>query len=571
MTEKVRIFSDAQAIQSERASDFDVYSAYGEVLDNSIEAEASNVKIKLSTSLDRNRGKNFLNINSVAFGDDGTGMDDTTLHHCLQLGYSSRYGSRKGIGRFGVGMTKGAISQCKKIEVYSKQENANEWSYTYFDIDDIANSGEAVIPLPVHQKVPPELLNLLNPKKGTLVIWSKIDRQDRSANEIIEESKIWIGRTFRKFIFKGKKFYIDGEEIKAIDPLYINTEFTAFPNDPKAEDKGTDILEWEIDDPDFLKGGGSRKSKIIIRYSLLPEEFRAKGGGRRQAGDHEDNKRRYIHRNEGISILRNDREVRDPEFDIPYWKPQFKEIDRWWGCEICFSAELDNWFQVKNIKRGAAPLKELREELQKKINTVRKSRVDEVQKYWDQLEEPKAPPKGIDVDPKHGKSTKIAVETIQDIKPRDKYSQDKEPENEIEKFIRSRFGDLTPDKKQAFVDYFRANLITILERPSGSANFFEITHFGDGKSNISYNTNHVFCSKYFEILNELQSNADNQSINYQQILILIDLLLIAYSMAESQFNPSASLRAEDFFEDMMRNWGKFLRDLLKTWSDYEGK
>jgi hypothetical protein len=28
--QKVRIFSDAQAIQSERASDFDVYSAYVE-------------------------------------------------------------------------------------------------------------------------------------------------------------------------------------------------------------------------------------------------------------------------------------------------------------------------------------------------------------------------------------------------------------------------------------------------------------------------------------------------------------------------------------------------------------
>ena len=111
--EKVRIFSDAQAIQSERASDFDVYSAYGEVLDNSVEADASNIKMKFSTSTDKGRGKNFLHINSVAFGDDGNGMDDEILHHCLQLAYSSRNGSRKGIGRFGVGMTKGAISQCQ--------------------------------------------------------------------------------------------------------------------------------------------------------------------------------------------------------------------------------------------------------------------------------------------------------------------------------------------------------------------------------------------------------------------------------------------------------------------------
>ena len=113
--QQVRIFSDAQAIKSERASDFDVYSAYGEVLDNSIEAESENIKIKFNISSDKTRGKNFFNLSSVAFGDDGIGMDEDIIHHCLQLGYSSRYGSRKGIGRFGVGMTKGAISQCKKI------------------------------------------------------------------------------------------------------------------------------------------------------------------------------------------------------------------------------------------------------------------------------------------------------------------------------------------------------------------------------------------------------------------------------------------------------------------------
>ena len=69
----------------------------------------------------------------------------------------------------------------------------------------------------------------------------------------------------------------------------------------------------------------------------------------------------------------------------------------------------------------------------------------------------------------------------------------------------------------------------------------------------------------------LKSAEDAGSLNQQQLLILVDLLLIAYSMAESQFDPEATFKAEDFFEDMMRNWGKFLRDLLKTWSDYESK
>ena len=454
--------------------------------------------------------------------------------------------------------------------MYSKEEKASHWSYTYFDIEEIESKGEATIGKPTKAPIPDEYKDLVGAKKGTLVIWSKIDRQDKSASEIIEESKIWIGRTFRKFIFDKKKFFIDGQVVKAIDPLYLHPEFTEFPNDPKGFDYGEDIIEWEIDDPEILKKGGPKKSKIIIRYSLLPKEFMAKGGGRRLAGDHDDNNKRFVNRNEGISILRNNREVRDPDFDIPYWKPKFKEIDRWWGCEICFEAELDNWFQVKNIKRGAAPLKELREELEKQVNPKRASLVKEVQKYWDKIEEPPPPPTGVGVPTSHGKSAKIASDTIQDTKPKDNLSKDKEPENEIDKFIKSRFGDVPPDKAKAFVEYFRNNLITILERPSNSANFFEITHFGSGKSNITYNTNHVFSSKYFQILNDLKTE-DTANLNQQQILILIDLLLIAYSMAESQFDPEATYKAEDFFEDMMRNWGKFLRDLLKTWSEYESK
>jgi hypothetical protein len=567
--EKVRLFSDVQAIQSERASDFDVYSAYGEVLDNSIEAESKNVRLKFSTSIDKSRGRNFLHIKSLAFGDDGIGMSSEILHRCLQLGYSSRYGSRKGIGRFGVGMTKGAISQCKRIDIYSKELKSKKWLYTYFDIDEITLKG-AFINEPIEKEIPNEFKDLMDSSSGTLVIWSKFDRQDKSANEIVNESKIWIGRTFRKFIFEGRKFYIDGQEVKAVDPLYLNPKFTAFPNDPIAEKWGEDdVFEWEIDDPDLADKVSTKKSKIIIRHSWLPKEFLSKGGGRTKAGDHPDNKERCIDRNEGISILRNNREVRDPEYDIPFWAPKFEAIDRWWGCEISFSSELDNWFQVKNIKRGAAPLKELREELQKRINSVRKSIKTKTQEYWDSINTPQLAPRGMEVDPNHGKSTKIATETIADTKPKDKLSKNKKLDVEIEKFVASRYKNLTADKINGFYEYFRNNHITIHESPSNSANFFEITHFGSGKSNITYNTNHIFCTKYFQILSELKALNANQNSNQNDILVLIDLLLIAYSLAESQFDPEANFKAEDFFEDMMRNWGKSLRDLLKKWNEYE--
>ena len=126
----------ATAILSMRSSSFDELSAYGEVVDNSIQAEAKNVKIKFDTT---NR-----DIRKLAFGDDGIGMDAETLSKCLSLGWSSRYNDREGIGRFGVGMKLGAIHQCKRVEVWSKQDDAG-WLYTYIDLEEIEEKSCAAV------------------------------------------------------------------------------------------------------------------------------------------------------------------------------------------------------------------------------------------------------------------------------------------------------------------------------------------------------------------------------------------------------------------------------------------
>ena len=111
---------DGFLIQSLRKSDFDCYSAYGEVIDNSIQADAKNIKIEFE-SVTRGTGKNQKEIiDKVIFADDGTGMSLEVLENCLTLGWSSRYNDRRGIGRFGVGAILAALHECTHIKVYSK-------------------------------------------------------------------------------------------------------------------------------------------------------------------------------------------------------------------------------------------------------------------------------------------------------------------------------------------------------------------------------------------------------------------------------------------------------------------
>ena len=354
------------ALKSLRNSDFDAYSAICEVLDNSIEAESSEIKIKIDSAIPE--GKRVPRPVTIAFGDDGEGMDAETLQLCLKLGYSKRYDSRKGIGRFGVGMTFGAISLCQKIEVYSRQKRGN-WQYTFLDISNITPELEPTIHEIENKDLPEEFEELVG-DYGTLVIWTKMDRVDHEFK--IDKLRHMIGRIYRKSIGEEKienkkivknkdqlKIFVNEEIVTSHDPLYV-TKNPKFPDDERASIEDDVTFDWNVHIVD-APTSGEKRGRITIRTSLLPSSWRLKQG----SGGSAENNKRKVKENEGISILRNGREV---FYDvIPHFSPAKKDLDRFWGCEIDFDASLDHWFSVKNIKIGARPLKELREELQKRL------------------------------------------------------------------------------------------------------------------------------------------------------------------------------------------------------------
>ncbi len=183
----VKPFAAGNTLESLRDSDFDSCSAYGEVIDNSIQADAENIKIKFEP-------RARTHIARVIFTDDGRGMDRDVLQNCLRLGWSSRYNDRSGIGRFGVGMTLGAIHECRRIEVFSKPEGG-EWHYTYLDLDEIEENDrkgeEWEIPTPIKRSPKDHVPDAYIPRThGTIVIWSKYDRARDSLRKILDEFRV---------------------------------------------------------------------------------------------------------------------------------------------------------------------------------------------------------------------------------------------------------------------------------------------------------------------------------------------------------------------------------------------
>jgi hypothetical protein len=549
-----KLINDALALQSFRHSDFDVYSAYGEVVDNSLQASATWIKIRIESFPKTSHGKPYYAINEVAFSDNGTGMNNQVLSNCLAMGYSSRYGDRKGIGRFGVGMTLASINQCKRIDVYSR-EKKEKWLWIYTDLDEIISGKTTEISDAIEKKPPEKYKDLLPEDSGTVVIWSKYDRQPETATNIEKELHIWLGRTYRYFIWDNVEIYVNDKKVYAIDPLFVTTEKTQFPDNPKAQELESINFKWSTmkeldDDPDL-----PLEAPITIRMSFLPEEFRPKKG----AGGSAESKKYYIDRNDGLSIVRNKREVFYGE--IPYFTPLFEDIDRWWGGEISFNAVLDKAFTVKNIKRGAIPTYDLRKEIQNYINPTRKQIKKDVQDIWRKKEEEDKT--HGDKDNEHESAELIVKKTST---PPSVIDKNKIPEQEVPK-IAERFGGDDEEKVNKLRAKLLNNRLTIEEKDWEGLDFFTTNHYG-GKDFLVYNKSHLFFEELNKIMDKIAIEYPDSQLHCD-LRTLIDLLLVSYSKSESMFSPGQTMRVEEFIENIKGDWGKYLTHFIRTWNEQE--
>ena len=569
------LVNSATALLSMRSSSFDELSAYGEVIDNSIQANASFVKMKFETGTKH--------IRKLIFSDDGDGMDAETLSKCLSLGYSSRYNDRVGIGRFGVGMKLGAIHQCKRIEVWSK-ERGGSWLFTYLDLDEVETGTMTKIPVPIGQEPPAEFNSLVNNAHGTIIIWSKYDNLRKRLMELQNELPIWAGRTFRYFMWnKGPDgedipnrtqpltIYIDGEEIKALDPLYHNKERNRFPDDPAATLFDPMTISWPVDTYGLPAGAGAPEvSDIKIRFSLLPEEWRKRLGS--GAANPTTIPRGITKDSEGISILRNYREVWWGS--IPYWKnvepkgwSRFEATDRWWGCEIHFDAWLDRAFAVKNIKDGAKPLPDLLQTIKAQIMPSRKTAEEDIKKLFAKTKNSERQERLRADAESEVRRLHAEAERIASITPSAEHQlgKDIDPEEAIDEFIKDREQFQGEEERARITNLFESQPFTIEETNWRGSKFFEASHAG-GRAILEYNMEHVFFEKIYDLLEMLDNQADDETLEPSEIAhelkVLIDLMIVSYARSEATFGQDTMMKAETFIDDMRRSWGQFLLNYI---------
>ncbi len=564
------------ALESLRASNFDIPAAVGEPVDNALEAKANNIKIRLIEGERKvgKRNKPTPVVEQIAIADDGTGMSGDVLHRCLVLGYSTRYNSRSGMGRFGVGGTLAGISQAKRIEIFSRDNASGPYLYSYIDLDEIAEGKQEYMPVPEAAPVPKQFADMMGSGTGTLAIWSKCDRltqgEDGTVNDLSsvrEELVHWLSRAYRHFLDGGVKIVLDTTVVEAHDPLYLIT-IPRFASDPKAEVLIDESFDWNVSsDP-------ARTSPVRLRVTLLPEEWRLKRGwGNPQ---HTPTRERRIHENEGFSILRAKREIFYGV--LPKFYPSaVEEIDRWIGIEIAFEPDLDECFRVRNVKRGAEPVEGLRDALRNKLKEVIKSARRRVQHTYTEQENREKTEQRV-----HQEAEQISAE-VEKVSPKARSGAQVAPEEREAKIEQlavqaakaaEEEGTSAPPTSPEVVKQRLGQLpFSIIDMQWPGKEFIEIEHLG-ANTIIKLNNRHPFFTKiYSPVLKAAGVVTKGQPTDGAQVEKLseeelqkvarivqvgLDLLIVAYAKAESMdTEPDAK------YGDLRTQWGMFLYNMIE--------
>jgi hypothetical protein len=318
-------------------------TAVGELLDNSIQAGATSLRIFVNCD----RSQSF----QIAVLDNGSGMHASALRRALQFGGTSRFNDRSGPGRFGMGLPNSSLSQARRVEVYTWQ-TARRVSFSYLDVDEVAQGMLRGIPEPQNRHLPSWVVPH-SAKSGTLVVWCQCDRVPRVDSAIlIDHLRANLGRIYRYYLWDGLTLFINDHQVCPIDPLLC---------DRRAMHSGAKEFGAPLVYTVRVPRDPKRIAQVKVRFSEFPVE-------KWHDLSSPDKRLQGITRQAGVSIVRGKREV---AFGWFFMGGKRKEnYDDWWRSEIVFDPELDEYFGVTNTKQQIVPAPELEEVLSRDLEQI---------------------------------------------------------------------------------------------------------------------------------------------------------------------------------------------------------
>ena len=581
-------YFDPNGVESLRDNGYrDTAMALSELIDNSIQANATKIEILLIERLSNAPRREYL-VNEIVVVDNGEGMDEKVIETSLRFGGGTRHGAIKGLGKFGMGLPNSSASQCSRFEVYS-WKNPQKILYNYFDFNEIKQTQSEFLPEVCEQKIPHYISNAITPlfKTGTIVRWVNCDRLIfKRSSKLVPHIEWPLGKTFRYFINKQKVeikirvFQDNGSSfseqfalsktIKPVDPLFLMLDTQL---NPPFNTKATNNI-WEDGEYLFPDPNGNNENQklfnqigesITIKCSISRKETKQLGGSS-PLGE-------VYRKLMGISVVRAEREIKLDDFG--FLGELGDPLHRWWKVEIGFSPSMDKYFGLDNTKQNVHAFKKIKDkdELERSEEDVQLEFICLLSEFIENLiGKMKKDIDAMDAGSRGGGNGSGSGSNEEDspdsgpfpggavpVPNPDEGQQDEEEDpndeekKELTKWLLLRYPEYANDetKLRLAVNWFFTTtykqLVVFLQL--GAAEFYNFKPIGH-KTIIEINTEHDF---YLEFMKPLFDENDLNKID--PILLLFGAMvesekeLVSYSQYISRFRSLFAVKLNQFILD----------------------
>ena len=343
-----------RTVNSLRDIGYELPQAIADLVDNSIEANATKVRVDLV----------FEGADSwIRIADNGDGMDTETITESLRIGSMRDYGDDD-LGKFGFGLKTASLSQCRRLIVASRiAPQRARIEARVFDLGHIerTNKWEVLVLDPADR--PSALTDPLQNTTGTVVLWEDLDRvltyKDPSGQwakrrmlELTEVVAQHLSMVFHRFL-TGK-----ARDRQKVD-IFVN-DAPVEPWDPFCLDEpATDSM-----DPSYYPVVSEGRQGIVTLHPyVLPgqAEFSDSAAWNRASGPNKWNNQ------QGLYIYRADRLIQWGGWNRLRTNDEHTKLAR---VSLEFSTDLDAAFGINIAKASVKLPSELRDEIQPVIKRV---------------------------------------------------------------------------------------------------------------------------------------------------------------------------------------------------------
>lgn len=333
-------------MNSMRSIGYSFKTAVADIIDNSISAHASEIKIYTPINDDL----------FISFFDNGEGMSRDELLNAMKYGSDRECYGIDDLGRFGLGLKSASLSQCRKLTVASKKDgviSAFRW-----DLDSVIETKRwDCLELENDEiKQLPMIKVLTEAEKGTLVVWQDFDIAYKKSNghvmetlsEEVDEMEKHLSLVFHRFLnrsFNQIKIYINDDRIKGYDPF--------LEDHPKTDSQKSSIIKCENED-------------IRIQQFILPHQNDLSNEDVEKLGGIE-----RLRSGQGFYIYRNDRLIIYGTWFRLASSNLNSELYKYGRIKVDIPNTLDDMWDIDIKKQNASIPRQILASLKKAVSNVR--------------------------------------------------------------------------------------------------------------------------------------------------------------------------------------------------------